>query len=119
MRVSKNTRLPAVRLKNHDAPVFETRVDPAFGVERDVFGLMAVAEWKLLYRRESRVLRVLAHQARRSRRSPGSRRDRDWRKKKICKRDNDDEEDDESEALFESHLKFIARRVTPRPQFPK
>jgi hypothetical protein len=44
----------------HDAAVFDPGIDATLGVDRDVFGLMTVADGKLLNRREARVAFVLS-----------------------------------------------------------
>src|SRR5215217_6699798 len=112
MRFGKDTRLSSVRLKDHDPAVFETSVNFSFGIERNVLWLVPVTECKPLHGCELRVLRVLAGQCRRSRRSPCRRGDWHRRQKKVCKRDNDDEEDDECEALFKRHqVLVIVRRA--------
>ena len=44
MRISKGAWLRAVWLQDDDAAIFKTRVDLAVRVERDILGLVAVAE---------------------------------------------------------------------------
>src|SRR6185503_11742137 len=46
LRVGKETWLRSVRLKLHDAAVFDTGIDATLGVDRDVFGFVTVADGK-------------------------------------------------------------------------
>ncbi len=48
MRVGKGFRFTAVRLQSDDATVVQARVDPACGVERDVFRRETVAGTRIV-----------------------------------------------------------------------
>jgi hypothetical protein len=66
----------AVRSKPHDAPVLETRVEPAVGAGNDAFGPVPIGKWQELERGHGRVAFIEVSDGRRGGRMPGDRADR-------------------------------------------
>src|SRR5690349_21489254 len=100
--VRKNTRLCSVWLQLNDATVFKARVDLSVRIQRNVFGLVSVAQRKFLHRGEASVLLILTSKSWRNWRSPTGRIDRNRREQQISECGDNQNRNDESD-FFERH----------------